>query len=220
MNHETQKTSAGPKPERLVLFAGGGSAGHVFPGLAVADVLSERGWVVMWAGRPTGMERTLVEAGGLGYEPLSAAPLVGQGALGKVKALATLCTSAWRGRRLVRRLDANVVVGTGGYVSAPAVLGARLAGRPALLIEPNTRAGAANRFLSRWAAVAALGFAQAEDDFACRAKTTGIPVRGGFFRPQERAGEARPSVLVLGGSQGAREINELLPGAIKAVREY
>lgn len=215
MTDEIQKTAAGPNRERLVLFAGGGSAGHVFPGLAVAEVLADRGWVVRWAGRPQGMERALLEARGVGYEPLSASPLVGQGIVGKAKALATLAMTAWQGRRLVRRLDARVVVGTGGYVSAPAVLGARLAGRPSLLIEPNTRAGAANRLLSRWAAVAAVAFAGAEDDFACRVETTGTPVRSGFFRRPGRAAGATPTILVLGGSQGALEINELVPAAIE-----
>lgn len=217
MTDGSQKTDAGPDRERLVLFAGGGSAGHVFPGLAVAEVLEQRGWVVRWTGRPEGMERSLVEARGVGYEPLSASPLVGQGVFGKAKALVTLFVSALSGRRLVRRLDARVVVGTGGYVSAPAVLGARLARRPSLLIEPNTRAGAANRLLSRWAAVAAVAFADAEDDFACRVETTGTPVRSGFFKPQEHAVDVGPAVLVLGGSQGAREINELLPAAVESL---
>ena len=217
MTDGNQKTAAGPDRERVVLFAGGGSAGHVFPGLAVAEVLAQRGWVVRWMGRPEGMERSLLEAHGVGYVPLSASPLVGQGVFGKVKALATLFVSALSGRRLVRRLDARVVVGTGGYVSAPAVLGARLAHRPSLLIEPNSRAGAANRLLSRWAAVAAVAFADAEDDFACRVETTGTPVRRGFFEPRERAVAVGPTVLVLGGSQGAREINELLPAALESM---
>lgn len=198
-----------------MLFAGGGSAGHVFPGLAVAEVLAARGWRVSWTGRPTGMERSLVEATGMAYEPLAAAPLVGQGVPGKVKALVTLCASAWRGRQLVRRIGASVVVGTGGYVSAPAVLGARLARRPSVLIEPNIQAGAANRLLSRWAAVAAAATPEAGGEFRCRVETTGTPVRHEFFDAPERATADTKRVLVLGGSQGARQINELVPAALE-----
>jgi len=215
MTDETKTTASSQHRDRLVLFAGGGSAGHVFPGLAVAEVLAARGWVVRWTGRPDGMERKLLEMRGVGYEPLSASPLVGQGVLGKIKALMTLFASAWSGRKLVRRLDASVVVGTGGYVSAPAVLGARLAGRPSLLFEPNTRAGAANRMLSRWAAAAAVAFAGADDDFSCRVETTGTPVRDGFFHLAQPDAGKSPTVLVLGGSQGALEVNQLLPGAVE-----
>jgi UDP-N-acetylglucosamine--N-acetylmuramyl-(pentapeptide) pyrophosphoryl-undecaprenol N-acetylglucosamine transferase len=214
MTDEQTTPSLDQNRRRLALFAGGGSAGHVFPGLAVAEVLVERGWTVMWTGRPEGMERTLVEAECIGYAPLAAAPLVGQGVLGKLKALGLLAASSWRGRRLVRRLAAGVVIGTGGYVSAPAVLGARLAGRPSLLLEPNARAGAANRLLSRWAAAAAVAFADTAGDLSCRAEATGTPVRRRFFDQAARPAGASLALLVLGGSQGARQINELLPPAL------
>ncbi|MCZ6725820.1 MAG: undecaprenyldiphospho-muramoylpentapeptide beta-N-acetylglucosaminyltransferase [Acidobacteria bacterium] len=215
MNDEPYSNGASSDRHRHVLFAGGGSAGHVFPGLAVAEVLAARGWVVSWAGRPAGMERELVEGVGLHYAALPAAPLVGQGVRGKLGSLLTLVLAAWRGRRLIRQLGADVVVGTGGYVSAPAVLGAKLGGRPSLLLEPNARAGAANRLLSRWASAAAVAFVEAEEDFACRVETTGTPVRAGFFDRSEGRLEAAPTVLIVGGSQGARQINELLPPAIE-----
>jgi UDP-N-acetylglucosamine--N-acetylmuramyl-(pentapeptide) pyrophosphoryl-undecaprenol N-acetylglucosamine transferase len=203
-----------PDAGRRVLFAGGGSAGHVFPGLAVAEVLAAGGWTVTWAGREAGMERALLERRGVPYVALPAAPLVGRGPIAKARALVTLLASALRGRRLVRRLDAAVVVGTGGYVAAPAVLGARLAGRPTLLLEPNARAGVANRFLSRWAALGALAYADTAGDFRCPVEVTGTPVREAFFAVPPRAGSDRPTVLVLGGSQGSREINDAVPEAV------
>jgi UDP-N-acetylglucosamine--N-acetylmuramyl-(pentapeptide) pyrophosphoryl-undecaprenol N-acetylglucosamine transferase len=159
------------------------------------------------------MEKALVERAGVAYTALPAAPLVGQGLSGKLKALTTLFASALRGRRMVRRLGADVVVGTGGYVSAPAILGARLAGIPSLLLEPNARAGAANRLLSRWASMAAVAGADAEPDFACRVETTGTPVRSAFFLQGERRVDSQ--LLVVGGSQGARQINELMPPVVE-----
>jgi UDP-N-acetylglucosamine--N-acetylmuramyl-(pentapeptide) pyrophosphoryl-undecaprenol N-acetylglucosamine transferase len=172
---------------------------------------------VMWTGRAEGMERSLVAAEGIGYVALAAAPLVGQGIGGKLKSLGLLAVSAWRGRRLVRRLDARVVIGTGGYVSAPAVLGARLAGRPTLLLEPNARAGAANRMLARWASAAAVAFGEAAGDLSCRAEATGTPVRRGFFEQAARPAGGSFALLVLGGSQGAQQINELVPAALEGL---
>jgi UDP-N-acetylglucosamine--N-acetylmuramyl-(pentapeptide) pyrophosphoryl-undecaprenol N-acetylglucosamine transferase len=217
MDDERRQSHTDSDRKRQVLFAGGGSAGHVFPGLAVAELLASGGWAVTWAGRVAGMERVLVERRGVAYVALPAAPLVGQGWVGKARALSTLLASAWRGRRLVRRLAAAVVVGTGGYVAAPAVLGARLARCPTLLLEPNARAGAANRFLSRWADLGAVAFADTARDLRCPVEVTGTPVREAFFAAAPRPAGGSPSLLVLGGSQGAREINEALPAVVGAL---
>ncbi len=197
-----------------VLMTGGGTAGHVFPGVAVARELESRGWQVSWAGRAGGMEERLVSERDLEFHPLSASAVVGRGPLAKTSALLTLCRSALTARKLVKRLDSRAVLGTGGYVSAPAVLGARLAGRPAVLLEPNARAGAANRWLSRWAAAAAIAYEGARRDFRCPTHRTGVPVRSEFFELRP-APTDRLRVLVLGGSQGALKLNLLLPAAFE-----
>lgn len=206
---------AGDTAARTTLLAGGGTAGHVFPGLAVAAELSRRGWRVSWAGRSGGMEEGLVRDRGLDFHALPAAAVIGQGALSRARALGTLASSALKARSLVRRLDARVVLGTGGYVAAPACIGARLAGRPALLLEPNARAGAANRWLSRWARGAAVAYPGTGDDFHCPTHLTGVPVRDEFFAVGERPSGASPRLLVLGGSQGALQLNRLLPEAFE-----
>jgi UDP-N-acetylglucosamine--N-acetylmuramyl-(pentapeptide) pyrophosphoryl-undecaprenol N-acetylglucosamine transferase len=109
----------------------------------------------------------------------------------------------------------RVVVGTGGYVSAPAVLGARLARRPALLVEPNAGAGVANRWLSRWASEAAVAYPAAAAALRCPSTVTGVPVRREFFAVPERPPAAGgPRLLVLGGSQGSRQLNERVPAAL------
>lgn len=211
----TTNAMAAPKPEPLhVLLAGGGSAGHVFPALAVGEELQGRGWRVSFAGLAAGMEERLVKERGLPFHALPARPLVGRGPLGRAWALTTLVRSAFAARGLVREIGARVVLGTGGYVSAPAVLGARLARRPAVLLEPNSRAGVANRWLSRWATAAAVGYRETIADLKCPCWVTGVPVRSAFVSaPAELPSLAPPRLLVLGGSQGAKQINEVLPAA-------
>ena len=152
---------------RHVLLAGGGSGGHVFPALAVGDELRARGWRVSFVGMVGGMEEGLVAARGIPFHGLPARPLVGRGPLGKIKALTTLVGSAFTARGLIREAGADVVLGTGGYVSAPAVLGAWLARRPVVLLEPNGHAGVANRWLSRWATGACVGYRETIAELKC-----------------------------------------------------
>ncbi len=192
-----------------VLMAGGGTAGHVFPGLAVARELERSGWKVSWTGREQGMEERLVAAQGLDFHPLPARAVVGRNLLGKAAAGWTLARSTQAARRLIRQLDVDVVLGTGGYVSVPAVVGARLARRPSVLLEPNARAGAANRSLSRWSASAAIAYESSRPDFRCPAHLTGVPVRADFLEVPPPGDSLR--ILVLGGSQGALHLNRLLP---------
>lgn len=198
-----------------VLMAGGGTAGHVFPGVAVARALEARGWTVGWVGREASMEERLVKREGLDFHPLDARAVVGRGLMAKLQALFTLGWSSLAARRLVRRTRARAVLGTGGYVSVPAVAGARLAAVPVVLLEPNARAGAANRTLSRWARAAALAYDTARLDFRCAVRVTGTPVRPEFFSVGEPPSDSL-RVLVLGGSQGALALNLLLPEALSA----
>ncbi len=201
-----------------VLLAGGGTGGHVFPALALAEELGRRGWALSFAGTESGLESRLVPARGLAFHHLPARPVVGRGPLDQAAAAWTLLSSAVAARRLVRRLETRVVVGTGGYASAPAVLGARLAGRPALLVEPNARPGAANRWLSRFAQRAVVAYSDAARGLRCPAVETGVPVRAEFFALPPPPPAAPPRLLVLGGSQGARQLNLALPAALAAVR--
>jgi UDP-N-acetylglucosamine--N-acetylmuramyl-(pentapeptide) pyrophosphoryl-undecaprenol N-acetylglucosamine transferase len=197
-----------------VLLAGGGTGGHVFPALAVADELLARGWQVSFTGAAAGLEERLVGERGLPFHPLAARPLLGRGPIDKAKAVVTLARSSAAAAKLVRRIGAHVVLGTGGYVSAPAVLGACLARRPLLLLEPNGRAGVANRWMSRWATAAAVGYRETIGDLKCPCWVTGVPVRAAFFAvPAELPSLDAPRLLVLGGSQGARQINQAMAEA-------
>jgi UDP-N-acetylglucosamine--N-acetylmuramyl-(pentapeptide) pyrophosphoryl-undecaprenol N-acetylglucosamine transferase len=200
-----------------LLLAGGGSGGHVFPGLAVAELVRQQGGEVSFVGSPGGMEARLVPARGVPFHPLPARPLVGQGPVRRLGALLTLGASCLRARRLVARLAPDVVLGTGGYVSAPAVLGARLARRPVVLLEPNAYPGAANRWLSRWAKGACVAFPEAATALRCPVWQTGVPVRQELLAAASEPPAGPPRLLVLGGSQGARQLNLLVPAALAAL---
>jgi UDP-N-acetylglucosamine--N-acetylmuramyl-(pentapeptide) pyrophosphoryl-undecaprenol N-acetylglucosamine transferase len=182
------------------LLAGGGTGGHVFPALAVAEELLARGWRVSFAGTTSGLEARLVPERGIPFYVLPARPLLGRGSLARLGALATLARSAVSAARLIRRLGVTAVLGTGGYASAPAVVGGRLTGRPVLLLEPNARAGVANRWLSRCATAAAVGYAETASGLRCPATVTGVPVRGEFFAVPEVGGGSGEGVA--GGISG------------------
>jgi UDP-N-acetylglucosamine--N-acetylmuramyl-(pentapeptide) pyrophosphoryl-undecaprenol N-acetylglucosamine transferase len=214
MGEATERPPRQAPASRHALLAGGGTGGHVFPALAVAEELAARGWQVSFAGSPAGLEARLVPERGIAFHPLPARPLLGRGPLAKARALGTLARSAVSAAALVRRLGVTAVLGTGGYVSAPAVVGARLAGRPVMLLEPNASAGKANRWLSRWAAAAAVGYPETARGLRCPAVVTGVPVRREFFAVPEPPAEGEAArLLVLGGSQGARQLNRALPAA-------
>lgn len=171
-----------------------------------------------WLGRQEGMEQDLVQQRDLTYFGLPARAIVGRSIGERVLAMGDMGISAIRARQLIRRIGAGVILGTGGFVSGPGVMGAALAGRPAVILEPNVVAGAANRWLSRWATVAAVAARETGSQLRCPVEETGIPIRSEFAVGAETASLEGPlQVLVLGGSQGARQLNQLLPAAIGAL---
>lgn len=215
----TSGTSGDGMP-RVALFSGGGSGGHVFPGLAVALEMESRGWQVEWAGGAESMEEKLVRRKSLKFHRLAARPVMGRGPVAKLGAVMTLLLSAWTACGLLKRIGAEVVLGTGGYVSAPAVLGAKAARVPALILEPNAESGLANRTLSRFCREALLAHDGTAAELRCPSTTTGVPVRDEFFAVAPSLPFGAPlRILVLGGSQGAKRLNELLPAALDALPE-
>ncbi len=211
-----------------ILIAGGGTAGHIFPALALARRLAEEGHEVRFAGTPQGQESRLVPAAGFAFVEVEARPFVRRASL---RALAGPLTSI----RSVRRLGpvvrgSDTVVGMGGYVSVPVALAALRGDRPLVLHEQNAVPGLANRVLSRGARRVALAFAEAVRGLPRRARTvvTGNPVREQICRvadERERlakeAAEAleldpgRRTVVVFGGSLGALHLNRAVVEAAR-----
>lgn len=207
----------GQSAKRRVTVTGGGTAGHVHPGLALADELVARGWSVSWLGRRDGIEERLATAAGLPFHAVPASPVVGQGVIGRGRAIATGLRGAIAARRVLGRSPADVVVGTGGYVSFPGVVAAWSRRIPVLLFEPNATTGVANRALSRFATRIAWGVGAADD---AERTVTGIPVAASFAAPRRQLEPEAdddtgvPHILVLGGSQGSEQLNRAVPAAL------
>ncbi len=205
----------------LVVFSGGGTAGHVFPGLAVAEELRRLGWRTTWIGRGESLEERLVAAAGLEFSALPARAFVERGALARAAALGVLAGSTLRAAVLLRRLGAAAVFATGGFACVPAALGARLNGSGLYLLEPNAQSGAANRLLSRFATEAGTAFESAAKQLACETRLLGVPVRRAFRLVDERQFRGdRTQVLVLGGSQGSDALNRQLPEMLARVARW
>lgn len=203
-----------------VVFAGGGTGGHLFPGIAVARALVRRhpDAYVLFAGTGRGIEARALAREGFRFEPLRSAGLVGKspGAVARTVALAplTLLDAA----RVLRRARPDLVIGLGGYSAGPVVLLAALAGRSTMVLEQNAVPGMTNRMLAPVVQAAAVSFEATTACFGAKAFVSGNPVRDGFFQAEsiDRAGRAGPpTVLVLGGSQGAHALNAALAAAAR-----
>src|SRR5256714_7111167 len=208
-----------------VLIAAGGTGGHIYPGIAVAKEIMRRhpASVVRFVGTARGLENRLVPQAGFELSLIESAGLVNMGLMQRLKGLLILPKSFFAARRLIRSFAPDVVVGAGGYVSGPVVLTASLMSLPTVLIELNAVPGFTNRRLARFVDMAALSFAAALPYFRGKGVITGNPVRREFFEIQPKPRDpAKTSLLLFGGSQGSRAINEAMIAALpslESVRE-
>jgi UDP-N-acetylglucosamine--N-acetylmuramyl-(pentapeptide) pyrophosphoryl-undecaprenol N-acetylglucosamine transferase len=205
--------------------AGGGTGGHVTPALALAERIRARGDEVLLLGSDRGLEQRLVPAAGFELATVPAGQVMGRGPLARLGAALAIARGAWSARRLLAERRIEIVVSVGGYAAVPAVLAARSRRLPIALVEPNAMPGRANRLCARWAKRIFVQFEQAASRLAPagdpRVRSTGIPLRAELvqaFRdaPPRRAVAPPVRLLVFGGSQGARQLNdamiELAPG--------
>ncbi|CAG0975441.1 UDP-N-acetylglucosamine--N-acetylmuramyl-(pentapeptide) pyrophosphoryl-undecaprenol N-acetylglucosamine transferase [Rhodocyclaceae bacterium] len=200
---------------KTILVMAGGTGGHVFPGLAVADYLHARGWRVVWMGNPEGMEAKLVPARGYEMAWVRFAALRGKGLLRKLLLPVNLLRAFGQALGALSRVKPNVVLGMGGYVTFPGGMMAALTGRPLVVHEQNSVAGLANRVLAGVADRILSGF----PGVLRQGEWAGNPVRteiAALPLPAQRyAGRSGPlDVLVVGGSLGARALNEAMPRAL------
>jgi len=192
-----------------VMMAGGGTGGHIFPALAVAEELRRRNAKneIVFVGTEQGLEARLIPAAGYPLRTLPAAGFKGVSASARLRSLSLLPGGLLRGRRLLRELQPEVVFGVGGYASGPTMLAAALSGRPTVLFEPNAEPGLANRWLAPLVRAAAVTHEQAATHFGRKAVVTGSPVRAEFFQAKPRDHKPPFTLLVFGGSRGAAAIN-------------
>ena len=204
--------------QKTALIMAGGTGGHIFPGLAVAEELRARGWRVHWLGAPGSMESRIVPQHGFPLELIDFSGVRGKGLVTLALLPLRLLRAFWQALQVVRRVKPDVVVGLGGYITFPGGMMGVLCGKPLVLHEQNSVAGMANKVL---AGVADRVFT-AFPDVLKKAQWVGNPLRSAFTRqaaPSERfAGRTGPlRLLVAGGSLGAQALNDIVPRALALI---
>jgi len=200
-----------------VLIAAGGTGGHIYPGIAVAQEIMRRdaGSKVRFVGTARGLETRLVPQAGFDLSLIDSAGLKNVGHMARMRGMVLLPKSFVSALNLIRQFKPDVVVGAGGYVSGPVVLMAALTNRRTLVMESNALPGWTNRTLARFVDRAAVSFDQALPYFRGKGVVTGNPVRREFFEiPPKQREAGKLSLLIFGGSQGARAINEGMIAAL------
>lgn len=207
--------------KHLVVMAGG-TGGHVYPGLAVARAMRNRGWRVSWLGTPNGMETSLVNPSEFAFKGIAFEGIVGRGLAPKLRLPFTLLRAVSEAKSHFRSIEPNAVIGMGGFPSVPGGLAAWRMKIPMAIHQSDAIAGSANRLLARFAQRVLTGFGTSFEDHAHKRVITGNPIRAEFAQqpsPDERA-HARSgalSILVMGGSRGSAALNERVPEALAAI---
>jgi UDP-N-acetylglucosamine--N-acetylmuramyl-(pentapeptide) pyrophosphoryl-undecaprenol N-acetylglucosamine transferase len=206
--------------QKTALIMAGGTGGHIFPGLAVAQALLDKGWRVHWLGAPGSMESRIVPARGIPLESVNFGGVRGKGIKTLVLLPLKLLRAFWQSLQVVRRVKPDVVLGLGGYITFPGGMMGVLCGKPLVLHEQNSVAGMANKVLAGVADRVFTAFPNALK----KGQWVGNPLRTEFLNlpaPAQRfAGRSGPlKVLVVGGSLGARALNTVVPQALALIPE-
>ncbi|MCG7640552.1 undecaprenyldiphospho-muramoylpentapeptide beta-N-acetylglucosaminyltransferase [Alteromonas sp. MmMcT2-2] len=218
------------------LIMAGGTGGHVFPGLAVANALRNEGWDIHWLGTAERMEAQVVPKHDIPIHFIPVKGLRGKGISARIQGAVALVKSLFSARRIIKRLQPDIVVGFGGYASGPGGVAAKSLGIPVIVHEQNAAAGMTNKLLSKFASCVLLGFNDAKEQFsgvADKVHTVGNPVRDEIWQVMPKAEDNNAgahannlenplgnnsgdkqglNMLVVGGSLGAQILNETVPG--------
>lgn len=200
-----------------IIIAGGGTGGHVIPALAIAQQLKRQfAAEILFIGTARGIETRLVPQAGFALELIQVGALKNVSLMTRVRTMFDLPRAIAASSRMLTEFDPEVVIGVGGYASGPAMAAAIRRRLPTLAFEPNVVPGFANRMIARWVSSAAVHFEE-----TCRyfphCQVTGVPVRAAFFDMPVKAG-GTPTLLVFGGSQGARAINQAMIESLPGLR--
>lgn len=211
---------------KIALVIAGGTGGHIFPGLAVAHALQNRGWDVHWLGGANSMESRIVPKHALPFYTITFGGVRGKGITTLLRLPVRLLRAVWQSYQLLRQVRPNVLVGMGGYITAPAGLAAFLTGTPVILHEQNSVAGSANKLLAGIAKRIFTAFPNvfantgtADHGTVGKVRWVGNPLRTEFEQhspPHERMlnRSGRLHILVMGGSLGAQALNQIVPQAL------
>jgi len=205
-----------------ILIAAGGTGGHIYPGIAVAREIMRRDETseVLFVGTSRGLETKIVPDNNFQLSLINSAGLKNVGFVGKLKGLFILPKSFLEARRLLKEFQPDVVVGAGGYVSGPVLLMASLRRIPTLVMDSNALPGFTNRRLAPFVTKAALTFEEALSYFGKKGIVTGNPVRREFFEIEPKARGEKINLLIFGGSQGARAINNAMADALEHLQSF
>ncbi len=205
-----------------VIIAGGGTGGHLFPGIAVAREIQRRrpGSSILFVGAEQGIEAKLVPKEGFQLRTLPLGGIKGVGAVRQVGNLMGMAAGILKARTILRDFKPDAVIGVGGYASFPMLAAATMARYPRLIMEQNSIPGLANRVLGKWVDFAAVTDARTKSYFGDRAVVTGNPVRPEFKLIAAKAHTPPYTVLIFGGSQGAQSINRAVIGALDSLSDW
>lgn len=199
-----------------VIIAAGGTGGHIYPGVALAREFLRRDAAtdILFVGTPRGLESKIVPREGFRLEMIAVGALKGVSLLQRLKTVLQLPLSFVAALKILRRFQPDVVIGVGGYSAGPTLLMAALSRVPTMIVEPNAMPGFTNRVLARFVDAAALTFEEAKAYCRGKGEVTGNPVRSDFAQLKKKERGAQLNVLLFGGSQGARAINEAMSAAL------
>lgn len=201
---------------KTCLIMAGGTGGHVFPGLAVAHALKNEGWTIHWLGTAERMEADVVPKHDIPIHFIPVKGIRGKGFSAKLTGVIALAKSMFSARRIIKRINPDIVVGFGGYASGPGGVAARTLGIPLIVHEQNAAAGMTNRLLGKMAQRILLGFEDAKTQFSSNEDnvyTVGNPVREAISTINSHTSKRGTSLhmLVVGGSLGAKILNDTVP---------
>lgn len=204
------------------IIAGGGTGGHLFPGIAVAREIQRRSKdaEVLFVGAEQGIESRLVPREGFPLRCLPAGSIKGMGWVARFRSLAATVKGILGAKRILKEFRPAVVIGVGGYASFPMVSAAILNGYPRIIMEQNAVPGLANRVLGRWVDFAAVTDPATSSYFGTRAVVTGNPIRPQFKSIPDKAHRPPYEVLVFGGSQGAQSINRAIRESLPLLSDW